>query len=159
VAGTGVRFKITLPYLDDFKLRDGVKQKFVVNKAELRFFMQKDTNTSSTLYMPVPQGLFIYPVDPEYAVLPLYPPVQEEFYGFSSVTHPLIIIPDATNSYYNAAITRYIQDVLNDEKENDGFIIQPKGFGVSVNNAVIYGGSNADPAKRFRLRIFYSVVR
>ncbi|MBI3500287.1 MAG: DUF4270 domain-containing protein [Bacteroidetes bacterium] len=139
----GVRAKISMPYIMDF-FRN---KKVAVNKAEL-----------------------ILPVEPS-LIDTVYPTVSKLVATIADSAKGPIIMPDyfegatyfggdydATNKVYKFNIARYIQQVLNGTRKNQGLYLLANARPTTANRIVLLGGNKA-LANKMRLKITYTPLQ
>jgi len=127
-----------------FELPNEIKSKNIaINKAQLILTADDKTTTQTDIY-PVPDALLLELID--------------NIEGFDAPID-YYLSPDYFNGKYDTEtntytfnLTRYIQKLVNNEVENNGFYIIPSGNKISANRLVIL---NSDENK-IQLKLFYT---
>jgi len=138
----GVRTKISMPDIETMF----AGQKAAINKAELIMYAEPTAVDSpyykhSKLVATIADSTFGPVVMPDYYE-------GDSYFGGSY---------DATNKLYKFNIARYIQQVLNGTRENQGLYIIANSRQITVNRTQLVGGSKLLP-NRMRLKITYTPI-
>lgn len=139
----GLRTKVSMP--DIKNMFSG--QKVAINKAELVMYAEPASVDSpyyahSKLVATIADSV-LGPV-----VMPDYYYEGESYFGGSY---------DATNKLYKFNIARYIQQVINGTRENQGLYIIANSRHITMNRTQLVGGSQLLP-NRMRLKITYTPI-
>lgn len=134
----GLRVKITLPYLMDF-FKD---EKVAINKAEL--ILPVDAGTVDSVFTAHPK-LVATIGDSTLHILPDFFEGSAYFGGDY----------DATRKEYRFNIARYIQQILNGTRKNEGLYIITNARQTTANRVQLIGGSK-NFGNRARLKITYT---
>ena len=137
----GVRAKITFPYINDF-FRNG---KVAINKAELILPVEPNSITGQDSMFAAHSKLIATVGDSLLHILPDYFEGSNYFGG----TY------DASKKEYKFNIARYVQQVLNGTRENEGLYIITNARPTTSNRVQLIGGNKAF-SPRMRLRITYT---
>jgi len=138
----GVRTKITMPYLSDF-LKTG---RVAINKAEL--ILPIETSSVSSVFSAHPK-LVVTIADS--ALGPVIMPDYFEGATYFGGDY------DATNKVYKFNIARYVQQVLNGTKQNQGLYIITNARTTTTNRIQLFGGNQTLP-NHMRLKITYTLL-
>ncbi|MEM7660059.1 MAG: DUF4270 family protein [Bacteroidota bacterium] len=117
-----------------------------INQAELVIFVDQNTLGSSNRYNPPPQLLPIFADEDG---------VEVDIDG-TFVLASAEAAYDATTGTYSISLTNYVQQLVNEQRENYGIILRPNGSDFRVNRAV-FGGTN-HPTLQPALRITYTTL-
>jgi len=136
----GVRTKITMPYLSDF-FKNG---RVTINKAELILPVEPSSvSTAFSAHAKLVATIADNTLGP--VVMPDYFEGATYFGGDY----------DATNKVYKFNIARYVQQVLNGTKENQGLYIITNARPTTANRVQLIGGNQSIP-NHMRLKITYT---
>ncbi|MBI4929410.1 MAG: DUF4270 domain-containing protein [Bacteroidetes bacterium] len=136
----GVRTKITLPYIQDFFKN----RKVAINKAEL--ILPVEASSVDSIFT-AHSKLVVTIADPTLG--PLIMPDYFEGATYFGGDY------DATNKVYKFNIARYVQQVLNGTKQNQGLYIITNSRPTTANRVQLMGGDKAN-SNRMRLKITYT---
>lgn len=158
--GIYTRIKVFIPNLQKLNEYDGKKHNIVINKAELKFFVEENIGVK----LPPPITLYIFPLDT--TGKPGNVPIQREPAGINASRYPLTLFYDEKNKSYSAPISSYIQAILLSRKNNNGLLLVPSVspsfdlplIGQTVNRIVVYGGKYPDLTKKMKLSIHFTLV-
>jgi hypothetical protein len=139
----GVKTKITFPYLKELK-----EKKVVVNKAELVITNIAEEQTLSK-YLP-PNQLSMYGVNPkgEDVRLPDDPVFTNYVYWGGKY--------DATTKEYRIRLTRYILNVIQNDKFEPYIYLVAEGAASIANRLVLSGTNPENATSRLRLEVYYT---
>ena len=136
----GVRTKITMPYLMDF-FKD---RKVAINKAEL--ILPVDQSSISSGFAAHPK---LVATIADSAVGPAIMPDYYEGAAYFGGDY------DSTNHVYKFNIARYIQQVLDGSRKNQGIYLLANARQTTANRVVLFGG-NTSQQGHMRLKVTYT---
>jgi hypothetical protein len=139
----GVKTKITFPHIKDLK-----EKKIVINKAEL----------------------VITCIEEEQALTKYPPPIQLSMYGINSKGESVRLPDDpyfmnysywggrydATTKEYRFRLTRYLQDVILNDKFEPYIYLVTEGAASSANRFILSGTNPDNASSRLRLEVYYT---
>ncbi|WP_192822509.1 DUF4270 family protein [Rufibacter sp. LB8] len=171
-AGAGLVTKLVLPYINNFRKAPagqpnaGQQQDLVINKAEL--VIPVKASSIDTAYFKLPPLISVVESN-------AINDIARTSGGFPVVLamegtgQPAILEYRNNDLTYVVNVTSYMQNVLYNRRTNNGLILYPSNitsdvgtpanFGQTVNRAIIEAQSQTDPARRIKLRLFYSVAK
>ena len=142
----GVRTKITMPAISDlFK-----NKKVAINKAELILPVEPNSFSGNDSAFSPTSKLFAAIADS--ALGPVIMPDYYEGANYFGGDY------DATNKIYKFNIARYVQQVLNGTRKNQGLYLFSNSRITSANRVELIGGNKA-LANRMRLKITYTPLK
>ena len=137
---SGVKTKISLPYLKHFKDSGSI----VVNKAELKITAQNSVQR----FYPVPTNLLLTTVSNTGTnIFPIDYYESTGYYGGSYYS---------TNRTYTFNIARQVQRIIDGTNNSTNFYLVVAGAGVTSNGVVIGSSSNAD--YRLKFTLYYTKI-
>jgi len=140
-AGGGTKLRVDLPYLENLKQIDGI----ALAKAELIL----PVNESSGGRFTVPSRLLLFALDENEDSFVLDEFLQDPA-GFSFIDGAF----DSENNQYRFILTRFLQQVLNGEKQFNGFEIVSQRASTTANRVILNGAEN--PGEKLRLEIIFT---
>lgn len=153
-AGVGVRTKVEIPYLSLFKEATG--DNIVINKAQLVIPVPNGstatftpsssislirTNASNTFTKNASGGIAY---------------IQSLNQPQNGSGHDLVVYYDSTNKQFQADITDYVRDMLNQRLPNTGFFLYPNANAVSVNRTLVHSSSTMW-TDRMKINLYYTI--
>ena len=139
----GVRTKITMPYIKDFF----INKKISINKAELILPVDPSSIAGADSIYSAPPKLVVTIADSL-----LGPVIMPDYFEGTTYFGGDY---DAVNKVYKFNIARYIQQVLNGKKANQGLYIITNGRPVIANRVQLFGGSKV-LSNHMTLKITYT---
>ena len=139
----GVRTKITMPHIMDF-FKD---QKVAINKAELILPVDVSSFAGADSVFSAHPKLVATIADSA-----IGPAIMPDFYEGAAYFGGEY---DATNHVYKFNIARYLQQVLDGGRKNQGIYLLANGRQTSANRVVLFGG-NAANLSHMRLKVTYT---
>jgi hypothetical protein len=142
-ASGGVKTKITFPYIKHLK-----DKKIVINKAELVITNIEDDIILSNY--PSPNRLSMYGINPvgNDVRLPDDPYFTNNAYWGGTY--------DSKTKEYRFRITRYIQDIIQNEKFEPYIYLVAEGAASNANRLVLGGTNPENASSKLRLEVYYT---
>jgi hypothetical protein len=138
---------VEFPYLSDLYLDSlGNKDPKIINRAELILPVQDFTADG---FDPAVNLFIARILDDKTSDFTLD-------YSLTSVLGGNTVKYDQTNKEYKFTMTREVQAILNEERENSGFRIYTPSFFASSVERIIFNGTNSDLKNKPRLEITYT---
>jgi hypothetical protein len=142
----GVKLQVDLPYLEDLREEEGI----AIAKAELIL----PVNSKSGGRYPVPERLLIFGLDENGDAFLLDEFLQDP-QNFSFIDGAF----DSQNGQYRFFITRFLQQILSEEREFDGLEIVVQRASTTANRVVLNGANfpnSENPEENLRLEILFT---
>jgi hypothetical protein len=142
---SGVKTKITIPYLDDLK---NLGYTIAINKAELVF--KADASTTQGDIYPINKQLYVVSIDSTGQQI-LLPDMFESasYFGGSANT---------TTNEYHINIARYFQQLMEGSKQNLGLYLKEYDPDAQGRRVVLGSGKN-DPSNTYKMYIHLVYTR
>lgn len=137
----GIRIKLRFPFADEWK----TKQNIVVNDAQLIL-----TNASASPVFSPPSSLALYPVADDGTLYPFQLPDADEGSDYFDGKY------NKSSRTYRFRISRYLQQVINGDRNNKGLFLIIPGSSLTSDRLVI-NGFNA-PQSGIRLFVKYTII-
>jgi len=137
----GIRVKLRLPFADEWK----VKQNIVVNDAQLVL-----TNAASSTTFTPPSSLALYPVADDGTLYPFQLPDADEGSEYFDGRY------NKSSNNYRFRISRYLQQIINGDRNNNGLFLIIPGSSLTSDRLVINGFTA--PQSGIRLYVKYTIV-
>ena len=148
--GVGLAIQIDIPYLSKFITEIGGS---AINKAELEIYIESNSTTS---YLNEPVDILTLYNGSTTEKKPLYN-ADGTLNGIKiDKTTSSVVGYNTTSQKYVFPLTSHLQKVSVGENAASNLFIFPFGNSTSVQQSVIQGMNAADPAKRPKLKIYYT---
>lgn len=134
----GVKTKLIIPNIKELAKQDN----FIINKAELVFTI----NEGSDLTLNAIENMMLTGINSSGTATFLVDYLEGSQYFGGSI--------DNTTKTYRFNISRHLQDLIQNNKEDYGFYLMPSGASVNANRSVI--NSFKHPSNKIKLNITYS---
>jgi hypothetical protein len=136
----GVKVRVDIPYYEELNKAGPV----AINKAFIEFYV--DGSQVNDKYK-AHESLALTGIDS----------TGQAYFLPDNLDNPLSYGGDlVSGTYYQFAITRYLQQVLNGDRKNYGLFLVAKGATVNANRTVVGGSQHATLG--MRLRVIYTVI-
>jgi hypothetical protein len=171
-AGAGLVTKIDLPYVTNFRTKNGVSKDLAVNKAELVIPILEPSVANGNDSLKLPAITTVLESTLNGRISRTAAGVPNALAGEGTGAEARLEYRGKGKGYnYVVNITSYMQSLLYNRKTNNGLIIYPSNisaststptnFAQTVNRAIIEANQNSTnpAARKVKLRIFYSTAQ